>query len=94
MGINRTLKYKRNKRPSQIELVDKLIGKSLDAIKSGRMKVTVADWIRLIHLRRKLYPETPSPGSVTWVDRFRRSQLEQHLYSPPNQELPELFPPS
>ena len=65
---------KRNKRPSQIELVDKLIGKSLDAIKSGRMKVTVSDWIRLIHLRRKLYPETASPGSVTWVDRFRRSQ--------------------
>jgi hypothetical protein len=68
MAIKRTLKYKRNKRPSQIELVDKLIGKSLDALKSGRMKVSVSDWIRLIHLRRKLSPELPSPGSVTWVD--------------------------
>jgi hypothetical protein len=68
MGINRTLKYKRYKRQSPIELVDKLIGKSLDALNSGRMRVSVSDWIRFIHMRRKLFPEALVPKPPTWVD--------------------------
>jgi len=73
MAIKRTLKYKRNKRPPLIEMVDKLIRKSVDALESGRMKVSVSDLIRIVHLRRKLFPETLVPNPPVWIDGWGRS---------------------
>jgi hypothetical protein len=68
MAAKRTLKYKRNKRPPLIEAVDKLIKKTIDALETGRIKATVSDLIRIVHLRQKLYPAAPVPGTVTWID--------------------------
>jgi hypothetical protein len=68
MAIKRTLRYKRNKRPPQIEAVDKLIRRALDALESGKMKVSVSDLFRIVRLRQKLCPATPAPGTVTWID--------------------------
>jgi len=71
MAAKRTLKYKRNKRPSLIEAVDKLIRKSLDALDRGPIKASVSDLVRIVHLKQKFYPAAPVPGTVTWTDRLR-----------------------
>jgi hypothetical protein len=90
MAARNTLKYKRNKSPSLIELVDKLIKRSVDALENGEIKATVSDLIRIVHLRRKLFPVPPAPVPVTWIDGW--SPDGQDLYSPPNQKVPPFIP--
>jgi hypothetical protein len=68
MAAKRTLKYKRNKRPPLIEVINKLIGKTIQALESGTIKVSVSDLTRIVHLRQKLYPDAPVPSKVVWID--------------------------
>ena len=68
MAAKRTLKYKRNKRPPLIEAVNNLIRKTLDALERGAIKASVSDLVRIVHLKQKLYPAAPVPGTVTWID--------------------------
>ena len=68
MAYKRTLKLKQKKSPPLPELVDKLIRKSVDALKTGKIKVSVSDLIRMRHLRQKLFPEALVPKPPTWVD--------------------------
>ena len=68
MAAKNTLKYKRNKSPSLIEVVQKLIDKGLDALASGKTRVTVSDLIRAFRLRQKLFPAAYLPSPPQWVD--------------------------
>lgn len=58
----------KNKKLSLEELVDRLIVKSLEALAEGKVKVTVADLIRMRELRKDLAPEPPVRPPVTWID--------------------------
>ena len=68
MAAKNTLKYKRNRSPSLIQVVDKLINRGLDAIVTGKTKVTVSDLIRTYRLWQKLSPAAPAPSPPKWVD--------------------------
>jgi hypothetical protein len=70
MAYKRTLKRQRRKSPPLPELVDKLIGRSVTALRTAGIKLTVLDLIRMVHLRRKLFPVTPVPGNVEWIDSW------------------------
>jgi hypothetical protein len=50
------------------KLVEKLIGKYMEAIKDNTLKVTVADLIRMRELRKELAPAQPVRADVTWID--------------------------
>jgi hypothetical protein len=64
-----SLKHKRNE-ASALELVDKLIQKSLLALESGEIKASVSDCIRLVEMRTKLCPVAPAPVEARWVDSW------------------------
>jgi hypothetical protein len=49
------------------ELVDQLIANGMKALESGKMKVTVADLVRLRERQLALAP-TPPLTDVTWID--------------------------
>jgi len=68
MAYKRTLEHKRKKSPPLPELIDTLIERSMAALRTGQIKATVSDLIRMVHLRQKLYPVTPVSGTATWVD--------------------------
>ena len=51
-----------------VELVDKLIKNCTDALAGKELKVTIADWIRMRELRKKLAPAPPVSSDVTWFD--------------------------
>jgi hypothetical protein len=70
MAYKRTLKLQRRKSPPLPELVEKLIGKSVTELRTGGIKPTVLDLIRMVQLRRKLFPATPVQGNVEWIDRW------------------------
>jgi len=67
MAYKKILEHKRKKSPPLPELVNQLIGKSVDALRTGQIKATVSDLIRMVHLRQKLYPVTPVSATATWV---------------------------
>ncbi|MGA2712316.1 MAG: hypothetical protein ABSG41_04350 [Bryobacteraceae bacterium] len=69
MAAKNTLKYKRNKLPPLLDLVDDLLEMCLRAIRSPDFKGTVSDLIRLIRLRLKLEPPKPAPTTARWIDR-------------------------
>lgn len=50
------------------ELVEHLIGRCMSALENKKLKVTVADLIRIRAAREKLAPRQPL-GEVTWIDR-------------------------
>ena len=56
------------KKLSVEELVEHLIAKCMDALKTNKMKVTIADLIRIRALREELAPTQPQ-GEVSWIDR-------------------------
>jgi hypothetical protein len=70
MKITTNLKLKRKKSPPLPELVDKLIKKSADGLKAGEIKGSVSDLVRVVHLRRKLFPVTPVQLPPAWVDSW------------------------
>jgi hypothetical protein len=57
-----------SRKPSVGELVEHLIAKCTDALKNKKMKVTIADLIRIRAAREELAPMRPQ-GEVTWTDR-------------------------
>lgn len=75
MAAKNTLKYKRNKLPPLVELVDTLIQRSLDALERGEIKATVADLIRVVRFRQKFYPVAPKPQLVAWIDGWHSSRV-------------------
>ena len=70
MAYKRRLTLQRRKSPPLPELVEKLIGKSVEALRMGGIKTTVLDLIRMVQLRRKLFPVIPVQGNVEWVDSW------------------------
>jgi hypothetical protein len=73
MAHKTNLKYKQKKPQSLPERVDKLIGKSVASLRTGKIKASVSDLVRAVRLRRKLFPMTLVKRPPAWVDR--RSQL-------------------
>jgi hypothetical protein len=69
MAAKNTLKYKRNKLPPLLDLVNDLLEVCRRAIRSPGFKGTLSDLIRLIRLRRDLEPPQPSPTTARWIDR-------------------------
>ena len=57
-----------SKKLSLEELVEHLIGKVMDALKNKKLKVTIADLVRIRALREELEPTQPQ-GEVSWIDR-------------------------
>ena len=57
-----------SKKLSLEELVEHLIGKVMDALKNKKLKVTIADLVRIRALREELEPTQPR-GEVSWIDR-------------------------
>ena len=67
MAAKNTLKYKRNRQPPLLELVNNLIDKCLNAIESPVFKATISDWVRLIRLRLEIEPLPTQPRTVRLV---------------------------
>jgi hypothetical protein len=70
MAHKTNLKQKRQKAPPLPELVEQLIDRSVEGLKTGETKPSVSDLIRMVHLQQKLFPQVPEPGSVIWVDSW------------------------
>jgi hypothetical protein len=75
MAAKNTLKYKRNRLPPLLELVDRAVDVCLDAILSPDFKFTMSDLIRLVRLSLELKPPRREPRSVQWFDRLVRDRL-------------------
>ena len=75
MATKNNQKYNRNKALPLIKGIDKLIEKSLAALTTGKIKVSISDFIRLVQMRRELSPEgkqspeARTPARMMWVDR-------------------------
>ena len=69
MAAKNTLKYKRNKLPPLLEIVDDLLDMCLCAIRSPGFTGTISDLVRLIRLRRDLEPSIPTPATAHWIER-------------------------
>jgi len=70
MAHKNNLKLKRKKTPPLPGLVDQLIDRSMDGLKTGETKPSIADLIRMVQLQRKLFPEVPDPSSIIWIDSW------------------------
>jgi len=62
----------RNEAFSLENLVEKLIGKYMEATINNTLKVTVADLIRMRELRKELAPERAVRAEVTWIDGWNQ----------------------
>ena len=75
MATKNNQKYNRNKALPLIKGIDILIEKSLAALTTGKIKVSISDFIRIVQMRRELSPErerspeTQTPARMMWVDR-------------------------
>jgi hypothetical protein len=75
MATKNNQKYNRNKALPLIKGIDKLIEKSLAALTTGKIKLSISDFIRIVQLRRELSPEralspeAQTPARMMWVDR-------------------------
>jgi hypothetical protein len=56
----------REKKKSRAEVVDALIAQVEKKLKGEDVKVTLADYIRLVQLRKELEEEAPREIRVTW----------------------------
>ena len=70
MAAKNTLKYKRNRLPPLLELVDRAVDVCLSAIQRSDFKFTMSDLIRLVRLSLELTPPRREPRSVQWHDRL------------------------
>jgi len=50
------------------ELVEQLIANCMEALDSGKLKVTVADLIRMRELQKELAPEPRANAEAAWED--------------------------
>jgi hypothetical protein len=50
------------------KLVNHLIAKGMKALETGKLKVTIADLIRVRERHKELIPNEPSGTEVTWID--------------------------
>ena len=71
MAAKNTLKYKRNRLPPLLDLVNDLIERCLQAIESPDFKATIGDLIKLIQLRLKIEPLQPAITTARWVERLQ-----------------------
>ena len=62
----------------QTDVVNKLLEKMEQKLtgENSEMKVTLADYIRLIQLKKEIEDEEPKEIRVTWVDRNSESSSE------------------
>ena len=62
----------------QTDVVNKLLEKMEQKLtgEDSEMKVTLADYIRLIQLKKEIEDEEPKEIRVTWVDRNSESSSE------------------
>ncbi len=70
-----TLKYKRNRLPPLLDLVDRAIDVCLRVIERPDFKFTMSDLIRLVRLSLKLKPPNRGARSVQWFDKLKPDQL-------------------
>ena len=70
MAAKNTLKYKRNRLPPLLELVDRAVDVCLRAIQRPNFKFTMSDLIRLVRLSLELNPPRREPRTVQWHDRL------------------------
>ncbi len=70
MAAKNTLKYKRNRLPPLLELVDRAIDVCLSAIQDPDFKFTMSDLIRLVRLSLELKPQRGEARSVHWFDEL------------------------
>lgn len=68
MAAKNTLKYKRNRLPPLLELVNDAIDYCRRVITRPDFKGTISDLIQLIRIRLKLDPLKPAPATVRWID--------------------------
>jgi hypothetical protein len=71
MAHKRTLKHKQRKSPPLLEVVDRLINRGLEALRTGKIKASISDLIRMYRLQQKLLPAKPAPRPPKWVDNRR-----------------------
>ena len=64
------------KKKSQAEVVQGLIEQVEKRLAGADMKVTLADYIRLVQLRKELEEEAPKEIKVTWIERDPESSSE------------------
>ena len=62
----------------QTDVVNKLLEKMEQKLtgENSEMKVTLADYIRLLQLKKEIEDEEPKEIRVTWVDRNSESSSE------------------
>ena len=62
----------------QTDVVNKLLEKMEQKLtgENSEMKVTLADYIRLLQLKKEIEDEEPKEIRVTWVDRESESSSE------------------
>lgn len=56
-------------RRSQVEVVEQLLQLMEEKLGAKEVKVTLADYVRLVQLRRDLEEEEPREIKVSWVER-------------------------
>jgi Arc/MetJ-type ribon-helix-helix transcriptional regulator len=67
---------KENERRSQAEVVRKLLKKVEEKLGGADVKVTLADYIRLVQLKKELEEDEPREIRVTWIERDSESSTE------------------
>ncbi len=70
MAAKNTLKYKRNRLPPLLDLVDRAIEVCLRVIERPDFKFTMSDLIRLVRLSLQLKPPNRGARSVEWFDQL------------------------
>jgi hypothetical protein len=66
--MKRTMKSNGGKKSLSLEeLVDQLIARGMKALEAGKLKVTIADLIRVRERQKELAPRPPLTD-VTWID--------------------------
>jgi hypothetical protein len=70
MAAKNTLKYKRNRLPPLLDLVDRAIEVCLRVIERPDFKFTMSDLIRLVRLSLQLKPPNRGARSVEWFDKL------------------------
>ena len=82
MAAKNTLKYKLNRLPSLLAVINEAIDYCLCAIRSSDFKATISNLIQLIRLRFKLAPPQKAPSTARWVDRPNPTKLDRLTPAP------------
>jgi hypothetical protein len=70
MAAKNTLKYKRNRLPPLLDLVDRAVDVCLRVIERPDFKFTMSDLIRLVRRSLQLKPPKRGARSVEWFDKL------------------------